>query len=598
MLFFTFPISAQNDCGSNRDLKKLKKDNPVAYQEFLRIEKLTEEYRATLRVSANQRLINENGLITIPVVFHILHLGEAIGTGTNLNDARIINQVAILNAAYTQTNNQAAIPQAFLNVAGSPNFNFVLACIGPDGSGTNGILRRQTTANQIFSQANESAKSTALNGDDPWPTDRYLNIWITPNLLGAFGYAQFPDEFTTKPNTDGVVIRFDAIGVGAGTNAVRSQGHTLVHEIGHWLNVAHLFDGGCSGNDFCNDTPQQENLTLNSLACNTITFPRNANVCPNSPNGDMFDNFMDNTNENCGRRMFTNDQAIRMRAVFQTGGPRRGFIDNYFKLALGNTTCALSLYQVRTPFCQANGNIVWGITGPATSATAYGSNTLRHVTPQSGANGVAVLTASFNNFISDIEVQIGYGTESSTFRVNGNLSPPTSINNSGYSSARTNSFGKLIFTGATGVATNWRKLSQSSGQVNLSGSGNDFNLSVTPGNYVVIAADIPTVCGIKTVQYTFYNSGVNYALSPNPASNNITIAASSVNANPNARTTSEVPEYEVQIFNRYSQLIKKSKCPQGSRDITIDVANLPSNQIYTVKLISDSDVQTKSFFKE
>ncbi len=582
----------------------MKKDNPAAYQEFLRIEKLTEEYRATLRGSANQRLINENGLITIPVVFHILHLGEAIGTGTNLDDARIINQVAILNAAYTQTNNQAAIPQAFLNVAGNPNFNFVLACTTPDGSSaTNGILRRQTTADQIFSPANESAKSTALNGDDPWPTDRYLNIWITPNLLNVFGYAQFPDEFATKPNTDGVVIRFDAIGVGAGTNAVRSQGHTLVHEIGHWLNIAHLFDGGCAGNDFCNDTPQQENLTLNSLACNTITFPRNANLCPNSPNGDMFDNFMDNTNENCGRRMFTNDQAIRMRAVFQPGGPRRSFIDNYFSMVNVYRSCTSNYFRVSTPFCAANSNITWTTTGPITGT---GTNQiLGTFTSPANVNGVGTVTASWGNYATTLNVQLGYGTESSTYNPNyyNSSNVPTTSGSVNMTSYNNWTYGQVSFTGATGPAKNWRLASCNSCNPNtyISWSGNNFGVYLTqPYAFATIRAEIPTACGDKTVEYSFLGGYLNpgYTLSPNPAADEITISAA-LPVDPNNRTSNtSTPAYEVQIFNSYSQLVKKTKVKKNDANVTIDVSRFPSNQFYTVKLISDNDVQTKSFFKQ
>ena len=87
LLFCAFPSFAQNDCGTNFDLKKLKKDH-AAYQEFLRIEKLIEDYRIRMAGSANQRLVDENGIITIPIVFHVLHLGEAVGTGTNISDAQ------------------------------------------------------------------------------------------------------------------------------------------------------------------------------------------------------------------------------------------------------------------------------------------------------------------------------------------------------------------------------------------------------------------------------------------------------------------------------------------------------------------------------
>ena len=145
LFFFCISPSFSQDCGSNFNLQKLKKDNPAAYQEFLRIEKITENYRAKMTGSAGQRLIDPNGVITIPVVFHVLNRGEAIGTGTNIPDARIFDQVAVLNECFSQINDQAPIPQAFRNVAGNPNFRFVLACRDPNGLASTGILRRTST---------------------------------------------------------------------------------------------------------------------------------------------------------------------------------------------------------------------------------------------------------------------------------------------------------------------------------------------------------------------------------------------------------------------------------------------------------------------
>ena len=87
---FSFTIHSQ-DCGNNFDLQKLKRENPARYQEFLRIEKITEAYRAKLAGSAGQRLIDQNGIITVPVVFHVLFspADAIIGTGTNISVARL-----------------------------------------------------------------------------------------------------------------------------------------------------------------------------------------------------------------------------------------------------------------------------------------------------------------------------------------------------------------------------------------------------------------------------------------------------------------------------------------------------------------------------
>ncbi|GAA3039712.1 hypothetical protein GCM10020000_17610 [Streptomyces olivoverticillatus] len=98
-------------------------------------------------------------------------------------------------------------------------------------------------------------KSTADGGCDPWPADRYLNMWACPLGGGLLGYAQFPGG---PAATDGVVILHSAFGTGGTAAAPFDLGRTATHEVGHWLNLFHIWgdDGtGCSGSDFVADTP-------------------------------------------------------------------------------------------------------------------------------------------------------------------------------------------------------------------------------------------------------------------------------------------------------------------------------------------------------
>jgi Pregnancy-associated plasma protein-A len=596
-------IKAQTqECGNSRDFKKLKHENPKAYQEFLRLEKLTQDYISRTAANPNARLIDENGTITIPVVFHILNRGEAVGTGTNISDARINSQMDALNQCYSRTNNQAAIPIVFRNVAGNPNLRFVLACRDPNGNVTTGILRKQS-ATQFFTYSEKNAQRSSQGGDDAWPTDRYLNVWATPNLSDGNsinGYCLFPDEIVGSPELDGPVVRSAVIGIGTALPD-RNEGRTLVHEIGHWLNVFHTFsdDGTCT-DDQCADTPIQANSSI-GVAC-PIVFPFRANNCPSTPNGIMYENFMDYTDDRCGRRMFTQNQVQRIRAVFQPGGPRRSFIDNYFKLVYsGYRTCVEEFDFVASPFCEAAGNINWSITGPASLGFSTGFST--YVNPWQTSNGTAILTASWNNFTSDLSIPVGYGAEGSLYSYSGNSFANTPIYSGGSYPAKTNSFGKVSFTGGIGTAQNWQVISQT-GSAYFYGYGNNFNVSAyPPSSSITVKGDINTACGIKTVQYTFYYSpygyggGSSFRLSPNPASNTITINASNVSTDPNARI-GDTPEFEVQIFSRYSQLMKTMKYPKGSTEIQMDVSNLPSNQLYTARIVSSTDTHTLSFFKE
>ena len=310
------------------------------------------------------------------------------------------------------------------------------------------------------------------------------------------------------------------------------------------------------------------------------------------------------TNEDCGIRMFTRDQVTKMRAMFQPGGVRRGFIDNYFKLylfKLCGTGSGISF--ISTPFCAANGNINWSITGPGTLGN-FGSYTYSYVNIPESANGEVIVTASWNNFVDDIKYIAGYGLENSTYNPGsyniGNTNLRDGVTHmTGYNRY---TYIDVNFTGAIGQAKNWRLVSSSS-QIYVASANttNNFWIYMTqPYASATLRAEIPTRCGDRTVEYSFLSGylNTNYALSPNPADNEITISAS-VPIDPNNRTSnSGTPAYEVQIFNAFNQLMKKTKVKKDDRDVTIDVSRFPSNQFYTVKLISANDVQTKSFFKQ
>ena len=581
------------------------RSNPAFLEQYNKIEKQVKEYKR-LYTSSNstQRLVDPNGNITIPIVVHIIHgVGQAIGTGTNLSDAQVQSQIDVLNEDFSRMNPDAGLtPNAFTGVASNTMITFRLACQDPNGFGTTGITR---TASPTTNFTGNNMKFNSSNGRDAWATDRYLNVWVVQGFAGnAIGFAQPITQFSSSPNTDGVVVRADCFGRGAGFTLLPqfNLGRTLTHEVGHWMSLIHVWGPNngnptdtqtCNDSDECNDTPNQLGPNFNIPALNTAS-------CGNG--GDMFMNFMD-IPDDVVLNLFTNDQRVRMRSVFMLGGVRASFIDNYFRLAKLFSDCSLGYYLVQTPFCEANGNISWSITGPSTTST-YPS-TFKTVYPQSGANGIAILTASWNNFTSDIPIIVGYGEASGSYTPNYPQSGyvPLTVNQVHPTKYNRFTYGQVSYTGATGQAQNWRFLTNSSSSTTISGgNGNSFWIRFAQaGAFATIRADIPTACGLRTVDYSFTSNlggGYQYALSPNPASNNITITALNVSADPNARTTSEMPEYEVQIFTRYNQLMKKTKCPKGSKDITIDVSNLPSNQLYTVQFISSEDVQTKSFFKE
>jgi len=250
------------------------------------------------------------GVTRIPVVVHVVWNTAA----QNISDAQIASQIDVLNRDFRRTNPDVSnTPAVFLPLTADSRIEFFLATIGPDGNPTNGITRRQTTVASFGS--NDAVKSQASGGTDAWPSANYLNMWVCPLGGGLLGYAQFPGG---PAATDGVVILQSAFGT-VGTAAPPFHlGRTATHEIGHWLNLNHIWgdDGtGCSGTDNVADTPNQAGGNTGRP-----TFPHVS--CNNGPNGDMFMNYMDYVDDPA-MFMFTAGQVERMQACLD--GARNTF---------------------------------------------------------------------------------------------------------------------------------------------------------------------------------------------------------------------------------------------------------------------------------
>ncbi|MBT9393240.1 T9SS type A sorting domain-containing protein [Hymenobacter sp. NST-14] len=243
-------------------------------------------------------------VITIPVVMHVLYNTSA----QNVPDAQIQAQIDVLNKDFAKTNTDAAlIPAAFAGAAANTNIQFVLARRDPSGRATTGIIRKSTRVKSW--SANDAMKTSKRAGSDPWDTSKYLNIWVCNLGQGLLGYAQFPGG---AASTDGVVVLYSSLP--GGTAAPYNKGRTGTHEVGHWLNLRHIWGDASCGNDLVSDTPTQQ---TSNYGC--PSFPKV--TCSNGPNGDMFMNYMDYTDDAC-MYMFSNGQSARMNALFASGGAR------------------------------------------------------------------------------------------------------------------------------------------------------------------------------------------------------------------------------------------------------------------------------------
>ena len=303
----------RRQCGTMLMHKRLAESDPQYRANRLAIEGFAKGF-ATARTLARA---TRPKVLKIPVVVHVLFHGAA----ENIDDAQVRSQIAVLNRDYRRKNTDTSnVPAPFKSAAADARVTFTLAKRDPDGKATTGVTRTHTTKTR-FRDDLEDAKRTASGGMDAWPADQYLNLWTVPELFDPeqgdlLGYAQFPGG---KPETDGVVILHSAFGTSGTAHDPFNLGRTATHEVGHWLNLLHIWGddgGGCARSDEVADTPNQADHNFDCP-----TFPHVS--CGNAPDGDMFMNYMDYVNDAC-MFMFTAGQVTRMRATLQ--GPRKSVV--------------------------------------------------------------------------------------------------------------------------------------------------------------------------------------------------------------------------------------------------------------------------------
>ncbi|MEQ8358578.1 MAG: M43 family zinc metalloprotease [Cytophagales bacterium] len=243
-----------------------------------------------------------DSVVRIPVVFHVIHNGGA----ENISLSQIESQIRILNEDFRR------IPGTLgYGLGVDTKIEFFLAQKDPTGNCTDGVVRVQSSlTNHTPSQA------AALKALSWWDNTRYLNFWVVNTMGGVLGYATFPGG---SPALDGIVCADEYVGdegTSSGTGPY-GLGRTATHEIGHWLQLYHTFQGGCAGmnNSNCNtggdevcDTPPVASPnfgcpTINSCAENITILGGNA--------PDQVENYMDYSDDPCFN-LFTQGQSIRM----------------------------------------------------------------------------------------------------------------------------------------------------------------------------------------------------------------------------------------------------------------------------------------------
>jgi hypothetical protein len=234
------------------------------------------------------------GAINIPVYVHIV-----LPNTNTVSNTQIQSQMNVLNSDFNNSN-ASQLPSGatdFVNDATVTDISFSLA----------GTFRHDDATTSWGT--NDAVKAAY----PPISPSTHLNIWVCEIGGGILGYAQFPGGSSA---TDGVVLLHSSLP--GGSSAPYNLGRTATHEVGHYLNLRHIWgDGRCRQDDFVTDTPSSDGANYGCPSFPTV----------NCKTTDMTMNYMDYTDDSC-MYMFTDGQRNRMRAIFTSGGSRGSLAGN------------------------------------------------------------------------------------------------------------------------------------------------------------------------------------------------------------------------------------------------------------------------------
>ncbi|AFD05679.1 zinc metalloprotease [Solitalea canadensis] len=292
--------TVKRECGSMEVLNAQLHADPQLQQRMNDIEAFTQ------RVSSNEKELNTllpDGTIEIPVVVNVIYKTAA----QNISDAQIQSQIDVLNEDFGGTNaDYGNVPAAFSGVKAAVGVKFKL----------DKIVRKSSSKSSWGT--NDAMKKSSQGGIDPTSPTTKLNMWVVNKMTSGgqtiLGYAQFPGGSAA---TDGVVIGYNFFGRVGTVSAPFNKGRTATHEVGHWLNLRHIWGDAACGSDLVNDTP-----THNTANFGCPSYPH-LSTCSGTP-VEMTMNYMDYTDDAC-MYMFSAGQKTRALAVFAAGGPRNSF---------------------------------------------------------------------------------------------------------------------------------------------------------------------------------------------------------------------------------------------------------------------------------
>lgn len=536
-------------------------------------------------------------VITIPVVVHVMHDGTAIGVGKNISVAQIQSQIDVLNEDFRRLNSDIlSVPAPFRGTSVDPLIQFCLAQQKPDGTPTDGILRY---GDPSFSSFTILEMENIIKPITIWDRNKYLNIWTIQfggSDIDKLGYAQFPD--LGPANTDGIVMLFNAFGRIGNLLNNYNLGRTATHEIGHWLNLKHIWgdEPNCAADDDVIDTPLQ---ATKSLGCNSFPSYDNCRPAPLYP-GIMFMNYMDYSDDNC-LSLFTYGQSARMdaalfnqRASLSTSpGCLPGSYDVVISQVYGGggnsgapyTNDYIELFNRGTIAKNLNG---WSVQVASATGTSWFPVTLPNFTLQpgqyyliqgaSGANGLSLPTADLTSTAS-LSATAGKVilVNSTTLENTANPTGSQIIDKVGYGTTPNGYEG----VGPTGTAlTNttaaFRKLN---GCTDSDNNTIDFTVGTpSPRN----SSSTVNLCNSLSVSQ---NTLETVTLYPNPTNSKVFFD----NSNSNFK--------EVSIYNYIGQEVTKTSFTTSIQNQEIDMSNLATG-VYILKFSDGANSKSVKVIKQ
>jgi len=322
-----------------------------------------------------------NEIYTLPVVVHVIHTGEPVGTGSNISDAQVHSAITALN-------------EDFRRMSGTNGFgngvdigvDFCLAVRDPNGDPTNGIVRVNGSSvtnyatQGITAGQGQGAEELAVKALSTWPRTSYVNIWVVNEIennnggSGIQGYAYFPFN---NPR-DGIVVLFNAFGTTGTLKSYTNLNRTLTHEVGHYLGLYHTFHdtNSCSSETNCSTQGDRVCDTPSTILSSSCSNP----ACGGTQ---QVQNYLDYTNQTC-QNMFSDGQRTRMRATLET--QRTSMTVSLGCQSVNNLDAGISAVVSPTGASCSTSH------SPIVTLTNYGVSALTSTTIQYNLNGVGLHT--------------------------------------------------------------------------------------------------------------------------------------------------------------------------------------------------------------